>query len=93
MILTEYFFVYDLKPLEKSMYRAVFYYLKFKSLDLGNKKSVKLACDNLNLTPKRLTELIEDFERDGLVSFGDGFPKIDVTLTKAGLAFISKYCR
>ena len=81
-----------LSPLERARYRSMLFYLRSNPLDMGNKKSVKQACDSLNLTPKKLTELIDEFEQDGLISIGDGFPEIDVTLTKTGLVFIYKYC-
>jgi hypothetical protein len=93
MLMMEYAFENEFKPLEKAICRSVLYYIAHNHLDVGDKNSFDLACKSLNLTKKKLTECLEDFEQDGLISIGDGFPGIDVTLTKTGIAFINKYCR
>lgn len=93
MLLMEYLFDYELKPLEKATYRSVLHYIANNHLDLGNKKFFDLACKSLNLSKRELGYCIEDFLEDSLISVGDGFPGIDVTLTKIGHAFINKYCR
>jgi DNA-binding MarR family transcriptional regulator len=80
-------------PLEKARHWSVLLYIQSTSLDMGDKNSVESACDSLNLTKNQLTEIVEEFERDSLISIGNGFRGIEVKLTETGIAFIAQYRR